>query len=159
MHWPYGWAPLAGGITGIIIFYSVLFYNKPQKRRLDYAKLFLLISFLLHYSFRVFHLQYGHLFTTFFQVAFILFLILYVRDVLFPQEVEGKSDPADTTKKSVHAGVLYLLYGIAAIGIILGAQFKILHWKFGFITGNILLTAGLLAAALSVLIGSSNSKS
>ncbi len=153
MHWPYPWILLVSGTLGISIFYSLRFSVKHPKTLLDYSKLFLLIAFLFHYIFRVFHLAYGYVFTTLTQFAFVLFLILYVRDVLFLKEYNDDDHPNESSKNSFQKGLSYLLYGTAAIGIIIGAQFKILHWEFGFITGNVLLTIGLLAAAVAVVLG------
>lgn len=153
MHWPYAGTLLLSGILGIGVFYSMRFAQKPSKTLLDGAKLFLLLAFLTHYVVRVFHLSYGHWFTTIAQVAFVLFLILYVREVLFIDTHEEHTRSPKSKKRAISKGLSYPLYGTAALGIIPGAQFKILYWEFGWITGNILLIVGLLAAAESVLIG------
>lgn len=144
---------LVTGVLGIIIFYGIRFAQRRTKTLLEWSKLFLLIAFLTHYVFHVFHLGFSPLMTSITQFAFVLFLILYIRQVLF---MEGKSDgpQAANTAKATHSKVLrYLLYGTATVGIIVGAQFKILHWQFGWVTGDVLLTMGLLAVAVTVIMG------
>jgi len=152
LHWMYAGHILVVGCLGIGIFYSLRFYQKKPKALLDYFRLSMLIFFLFHYLIRVFHLPYDSIFRILFQLSFVLFLILYIRDVLFlkPKMTEN-NNPQDYVKSKIQA-LTYLLYGIATIGVVLGSLFKILHWEFGFINGNMLLTIGLLAAAISVFI-------
>jgi len=153
MHWPYGWVLLVAGIVGLAIFYSVHFYTKSPKRLFDYTKLILLISFLIHYAIRVFHLQYGYIFRLVFQATLILTIILYVKDVLIPPNSTEENTPKKR-KQAINSGISYLLYGIATLGILIGAQFKILHWEFGGVTGNTLLVVGLLAVVVALLLDS-----
>ncbi len=153
MHWPFPGVLLFVGVTGIVIFYSIQFFQKQPKTLLDYSKLALLISFLIYYLLQVLHLPYSYIFRIATQIALVVFIILYIRHVLF---LRGSMDDGlsnETKKSSIKKKLSYLLYGIAAIGIILGAQFKILHWEFGFLTGDILLIIGLVAATAAVLIG------
>ncbi len=152
MHWPYSWFLLICGILGIAICYTLQFIQRQPKSLLDYSKLFLLNAFLFHYIFRVFHLPYGYIFTTIAQFALVLFLVLYARHLLFLKEYDNESNTA-SKKNSIQKGLSYLLYGIAAIGIIVGALFKILHWEFSIINGDVLLTAGILATTIVVVLG------
>ncbi len=154
MHWSGASVLLLTGGIGIAIFYSLRFLQKNPKSFLDYTKLFLLLSFLLHYTFRVFHLAYGYLFTMGTQLGLLLFLIAYVREVLYPKENTLEVEGTQASKTVNRKGVSTLLYGLSAIGIIVGALLKILHWEFYFITGNMLLFVGLLAAAIAVLFPS-----
>jgi len=158
MHWPHGWLLFVIGILGTAVFYSISFYHKSPKRLFDYSKILLLISFLLHYIIKVLHLPHGHYFRIAFQIFLITTLVLCVRDVLFPGENTEEQTP-ENRKQTLNNGLSYLLYGIAAIGILVGAQIKILHWEIGFITGNMLLTIGLIAIIASLFIGKTNSKS
>jgi len=41
-----------------------------------------------------------------------------------------------------------LAYGLGASVVILGALFKLLHWEVGFLTGNVMLAAGLITEAI-----------
>lgn len=159
MRWPYSPLVLILGLLGIAVFYSLQFYQNQPKQLLDYARLILLTSFLLHYIFRVFHLEHGYIFTAIMQLTFVVFLILYGRDVLFIQSDAIDDDVPITKTKVRQKALTYLLYGLATVGILIGALFKILHWQFGFVNGNILLTIGLLAAAGSVFVGASPEES
>lgn len=145
------------GTLGVMIFYSLQFHQKKQKSVLDYSKLFLLIAFSFHYIFRVLHWSYGYVFTFIFRGALVLIVVSYFYDVLF-----DKSDaiPNDTlTTQSIRRNKLsHLLYVLTGIGITVGAFFKILHWQFGFINGEILLIFGLCCAILSVFMPSNKSE-
>lgn len=141
------------GALGIIIFYSLRFALKRPKKLLDYSKLFLVTTFIIQYVLRVFHRSFGGIFSLLAQIALVIFMVLLVRDVFFVKDQSEKFDHETNPNKSFKKGLNYLLYAIAAIGIIVGASVKILHWQFGFINGNVLLTIGLLAAALSVIRG------
>jgi len=139
MHWPYGWAVHITGILGIAIFYTLRVVQKPPRTFLDYSRLALLIFFLLHYAFRVYHLPYG-------------FIFLYIRDVLFIRKDFEEDEHGKNVISSRKTAIAYLLYSIAAFGIVTGVLFKILHWEFGLVNGGVLLTTGLLAATISVFI-------
>ncbi|TMM58355.1 hypothetical protein FEE95_02690 [Maribacter algarum] len=158
MHWPYPGVLLLTGTLGIAIFYSLRFSQKHPKTLLDYSKLFLLIAFLFHYKFKVFHLAYGYIFTTIMQVAFVLLISAHIREVWF-LDTDADTDEIDSPSvksKPRQRALSYLLYSLAGIGIFMGYFFKILRWEFGFINGNVLLTIGLLAAAITVLLGASS---
>lgn len=156
LHWMFAAQILISGCVGIAIFYALHFYQKQPKEILDYSRLALVIFFLFHYVIRVFHLPYGSIFQTLFQLSFVFFLVLHIRDVLFSkQKIEENSHHKEQVKTEYKL-LTYLLYGIAAFGVVLGSLFKILHWNFGFLNGNILLTIGLLATAISVFMGGNN---
>ena len=154
LHYAFAAELLVIGVIGIVIFYGISFYQKQQKTLLDYAKVFLLISFLAHYLFRILHLQFGYVFTYIFQGALILFIIAYVMDILL--DVDSANDENNgaepNTKRSKITNLLYTLTGICVIS---GAFLKIMHWQFGFINGTILLITGLLMAVISLVIPSS----
>lgn len=151
MHWQYSEFILITAVGGILVFYSIWFYKKANKRWLDYGKLFLAISFIFHYLFRVLHLNYSYIFTNIFRIALVLFIITYVKYVFFPEDVSSELEEKNpTSKKKIYS---IILNSIAVVCIILGAQFKILHWEFGFLNGNILLSVGLAAVTISLLIG------
>ncbi|WP_201799462.1 GldL-related protein [Zobellia amurskyensis] len=150
MHWQYSEVLLVIAVGGIALFYSIWFSKKSSKEWLDYAKLFLLISFLLHYLFKVLHLNYGFVFSFIFKLALVAFIIIYLKNQFFTQK-----DSHLESKKPASQKKLYTIWlnTMAAVCIIMGAQFKILHWEFGLINGHLLLTVGLIAAALSILTG------
>ena len=157
-HWMYAGPILIIGCLGIGVFYSLRFFQKEEKDLLDYFRLAMIILFLFHYVIRVFHLPYGIVFRSLFQLSFLLFLILYIRDIFFVKPELKANSNKEGRAKAKNEAFTYLLYGIASIGIVMGSLFKILHWAFGFINGDILLTIGLLAAAVSVFMGSSSLK-
>tara|TARA_R110002051_G_scaffold153510_5_gene225957 strand:- start:37913 stop:38578 length:666 start_codon:yes stop_codon:yes gene_type:complete len=151
MHWPFAEIILIIAAVGISLFYSIWFYLKTNKTWLDYAKLFLLISFLLHYLFRVLHLNYGYIFSYIFRVALVLFIIAYIKDTFFSNEDSSQlTESQPNLKRKIFS---IIINTIAVLCIIIGAQLKILHWEFGFINGNILLAVGFVAASLSIILG------
>jgi len=152
MHWPYDWQVHILGILGIAVFYTIRFVQMPPKALLDYSRLSLLIFFLLHYTFRVYHLPYGYVFTVLTQLSLLIVIIFYVRDVLFLRKEFEEIDDGQTVISSRKKAIAYLFYSVAAFGTVIGVIFKILHWEFGFINGGVLLIIGLLAATISVLI-------
>ncbi len=158
LHWAGAPILFVGGCIGIVVFYSTQFYRKKPKRLLDYSKFFLLLSFLFHYTFRVLHLKYGHVFTILTQLALLVFLILYVHDVLFSEHDHSENNASQLLRRPGRKAISYLLNGLATMGIIIGALLKILHWEFNFVNGNLLLCIGLLAAATSVIMGSTDTK-
>ncbi|MEM9647155.1 MAG: hypothetical protein AAF969_01655 [Bacteroidota bacterium] len=151
LHWPFAPSLLAVGIVGIGFFYAIRFYQKRNKELMDYSKLVLVITFLLHYSFRIFHLAYGIIFTYAFQFSVLIFLILYFKDVFFSRE-ESSSESMGKTGSKTKITLTYFLYALAGIGIIVGSTVKILHWQFGIVNGDFILSVGLISAAISVFI-------
>ncbi len=153
MHWPLPGMILFTGVIGIIIFYGLQFFQKQQKTLLGYSKLALLISFLIYYLLQVLHLPYSYFFRILTQIALLAVVLVFIRDVLFMKPSNSKESANELQKSSLQKRLSYVLYEIAAVGIIVGAQFKILHWEFGFITGQILLIIGFVAATAAVLLG------
>ncbi len=157
LHYAFAAELLVIGVIGIALFYGITFYQNQHKTVLDYAKVFLLVSFLTHYLFRIFHLQFGHIFTFIFQGALLLFIIAYVMDVLSDSNAsDGDEDRSEPTSK--RNKVTTLLQTFAGICIISGAFLKILHWQIGIVNGTTLLIIGLLFGLASLLIptGTSN---
>ncbi len=157
MHWPFAMVLLLCGCAGIALSYALRFYNKQPKRLLDYTKLLLLIFFLFHYTFKIFHWSYGSIFTRLTQIFLVISVLLYIRDVFFIEPNQENIDPPEKMKRK-NETLSYFLYGIAAFGIIVGAQFKILHWEFNFINGNVLLAIGLLAVIASLFISTNDTE-
>ncbi len=151
MHWQFSEVLLIIAISGIAVFYGIWFSLKTPKQWLDYAKLFLLISFLFQYLFSVLHLNYGFIFSYIFKIALVVFIIVYIKNQFF--SLNDTSKPVG--KRQVPKKKFYsiILNTIAVLCIVIGAQFKILHWEFGLINGNILLSVGLVSAAISIVIG------
>lgn len=157
MHWPYGWVAIAIGAFGIGVNYCIIFVRKKPKSLLDYTQLFLLLSFFVHYTLRVFHLSYAYIFTTITQLFLVLFIILYLKDTLFTdRKIEVNHD--ESSKKNKSKTIIYLLYGIAITSILIGSLFKILHWGFGFINGTSLFIFGIILIVILLLLGDSYSK-
>jgi hypothetical protein len=151
MHWQYSEVLLIIAVSSIAIFYLIRFSLKTPKQWLDYAKLLLLISFLFQYLFGVLHFNYGSIFSYIFKIALVVFIIAYLKDQFFSQDDTSKSvGKRPVSKKKFYS---IILNTIAVLSIIIGAQFKILHWEFGLINGNILLSVGLVAAAISIITG------
>ena len=151
MHWQYSEALLIIAVSGIALFYSIWFSLKTPKQWLDYAKLFLLISFLFQYLFGVLHLNYASIFSYIFKIALVVFIIVYLKDQFF--SLNDTSKPVGKRPAQKKKFYSIILNTIAILCIVVGAQFKILHWEFGLINGNILLSVGLVAAAISIVIG------
>ncbi|WP_422350077.1 GldL-related protein [Flagellimonas sp.] len=151
LHWPFAPTILAAGIVGIGVFYAIRFYQKRRKTLMDYSKLALVITFLLHYSFRIFHLAYGTIFTYTFQCCLLVFLILYFKDVFFSSG-QSTLETTDNKESKTKYQLKYFLYALAGVGIIVGSIVKILHWQFGIINGDFILVVGLVSAAISVFI-------
>ena len=47
---------------------------------------------------------------------------------------------------------LLILFFVAMILVVIGALFKIMHWEFAGITGNTLLSIGLLSEAIVIVL-------
>ncbi|WP_282049847.1 GldL-related protein [Maribacter aquivivus] len=151
MHWQYSDILLIVAVVGITLFYSIWFYKKSTKIGLDYAKFFLLSSFIFQYLFKILHLKYGFIFSHLFRISLVVFIIVYVKDIFFSENVSSElEEKQPTSKKKIYS---IILNTITVLCIIIGAQFKILHWEFGWINGNILLTVGLVTATISIIFG------
>ena len=149
MHWPYGWPLIAIGAVGTVLFHSIQFYQKQHRAPLDYSRLLLIVSFSFYYLFRIFQLQYDAVLIILLKAAVAAFLILYVKDILFPnpQNDQSNSLPSHFCRENLS----HLLSDLATVYIVVASLFKILHWEFGIINGNVLLIIGLLTALVSLL--------
>ncbi len=152
MHWYGGAILLVTGCLGIAIFYSLRFSQKKDRSFLDHAKLFVLLSFLLHYSFNVFHWPYGYLFTILAQFGLLLLLIAYVCEVFYLREGTAETEEKKGSKIIFQKRITRILQGLGTITIIAGALLKILHWEVYFVTGNMLLFIGLSVTAVVILL-------
>ncbi|MDB4291846.1 hypothetical protein N9954_00450 [Maribacter sp.] len=157
MHWPYGWPLIAIGAVGTVLFHSIQFYQKQDRAPLDYSRLLLIVSFSLYYLFSIFQLQYGAIFIVLIKAALVAFLILYVKEILFPSSENGPGN--SLLDHFGRENLSYLLSDLATVYIVVASLFKILHWEFGIINGNVLLVIGLLSALVSILASPKDLKS
>ena len=146
------WPLIILGAAGMVIFHTIQFYQKQRKSPLDYSRLLLIVSFSCNYIFSIFQLPHGHILTSLTKTALVAFLVLYIKEILFtPQENSQNS-------LSMHhfgaENLSHLLADLATVYIVIASLFKILHWEFGIINGNVLLIIGLLTALVSFLAGS-----
>ena len=148
LHWNFSKPIMIIGLGSIAASYTVLFYLKKSKRALDYSKLTLIVTFILQYGFRVFHWKYATVFNIFFQVALVLFIVFYIRELFLDKNSNDDSNNFNLTTNSKKENLQYLLYSISGIAIITGAIFKIIHFNYG----NELLIIGLILAAITVLM-------
>ena len=146
------WPLILLGAFGMVTFHSIDFFQKQNKSTLDYLRQLLIVAFLGNSLFSVFQFEYANILTIVTKTILIIFLIAYIKEVLFSVE------------KSIQEGNLFsfidteklsrILADISTIYIIVASFLKILNWKAGIINANFLLVVGLLAALTSILTSS-----
>ncbi len=143
LHVSYASPILLIGLAGVLFLYPLHFLKKRKKRFLDYAKLAFVVFWVLHYTFRVFHWNYGDIFTLLAQLSLVVLAIAFLYNKFSGDKETSKTERWET-----------LLYSIAGVCIVLGVILSILHWPYG----NFLLILGLVAAGVSVVLGATSSK-
>ena len=145
------------GVLGMVVFHSLQFFQKQDKAPLDYARYLLIVSFSCNYTINILALSYGEILTVFTKTALILFLMLYIKKILF------------SLKESAQDGFLlpnirtenlsYQLADLATVYIVIASLFKILNWEFGLLNANVLLVIGLFSALISIVATTKNVES
>ncbi|MFS4493268.1 hypothetical protein [Maribacter sp. 2308TA10-17] len=143
------WPLIMIGVVGMVVFHSIQFYQKQHRVPLDYSRLLLIVSFSCNYIVSILHLPFGHILTILTKTALIAFVLFYVKEIIaILQEIvqSGLLLQSFGTEK-----LSYLLADLATVYIVIASLFKILHWEFGVINGNVLLVIGLFTAIFSIL--------
>ena len=141
------------GAAGMVIFLGMQLYQKEQRVPLDYIRLLLIVSFSLNYGVNLLGLPYGFVFALITKLALVMFLVLYIKNMLSSYQEIAQNDNfplSDFSRESLS----YILADLATVYIVIASLFKILHWDFGILNGNVLLVIGLFSALISVLTSS-----
>jgi hypothetical protein len=152
------WPLIILGAVGMVIFHSIQFFQKLDRSPLDYARHLLIVSFSCNYIISILHLPYGgHVLTILTKTALIIFLLLYVKNILVSYKDHTQNNlllqNISTEKLS------FILADLATVYIVIASLFKILHWEFGIINANFLLIIGLFSALISILASPRNIES
>jgi hypothetical protein len=78
LHWPFASPLIITGIFFILIFYSIHFYGKPDKIKLDYFKLIVLFLILNCRMIKIFHFPYGWEIEYMSRFIFLIFILYYI---------------------------------------------------------------------------------
>jgi len=147
LHWEFeflnGNSLLGIGMGLILVFYPIRFYLKKSKSYLDISKLLLVLFFVLNFLFTIYHLQYRNIIAFIGQLAFLNFIVAYIVHVFKREKGSSKTQILSS-----------LLYGVAVVGVLLGATLKIFQWK----SGTPILIIGLIAAIISFVLGMNKTK-
>jgi GldL N-terminal domain len=119
MHWPYRDWIMTTGFSLVAILYPFRFFKKEQKKILDYAKLFFVVSWAIYGIFSILHLPYKMGFEIARSVSFIFWIVMEGVNYLTKRERKEY--------RVLHI-VSYVLVSISAALIFIGALFKIMHW-------------------------------
>ena len=139
MHWPYAQQLMLIASVSISLLYTIRFFNKTQKQKLDYIKLALVLVWVFSYLNEVFHLFY---FPYILEVClFFLFAWWCIADG-FSYFKNRKFKKNKVTK------VIYTtLKVVTIVFLVFGMLFKIQHWAYGselFVLGVLLLCSVLI---------------
>lgn len=134
MHWSYASQLLLIGSVSIGLLYTIRFFYKREKSKLDYVKLALILLWVFNYLIKVFHLFY---------VPYIFEILLLIL-IIYWFIVEGMSYFINRKfkKNRFLKVVYYILIGLTMFAQFLGIIFKIQHWPYGsllFIIGILML--------------------
>lgn len=140
MYWPYAHQLILIGNCLILVLYTIRFFYKNEKGRLDYVKLGLVMLWVFSYLNQAFHLlDFPYIFEIVLATLFIWWLI-----------EEGFS--YFTNRKLKNSKVLktfyYTLIIITSVLLVFGLLFKTMHWPFG----ALLFTLGILFLSLVILV-------
>lgn len=140
MHWPYAnILMLIGGVL-IGILYTIRFFFKKEKSKLDYIKLAMILVWVFSYLVKAFHLFYVP------YVFEVLLLILFIYWFL----VEGIYYLKNRTyrKNKFLKAIYYFFIVLTILTLFFGVIFKIQHWPYG----AILFTLGALQANILLIL-------
>lgn len=138
------------GVTGMVVFNTIQFFQKNQKSVLDYSRHFLILSFTGIYVSNLFSLPYLQALTIITKFTLIAFLLVYVKKMMV-----SFKDITDNNMLLLNSfareDVSFILADLATVYIVIASLFKILHWEIGIINANVLLVIGLFSALISIL--------
>ena len=143
------WPLIILGATGMVFFHTLQILQKQNRGTLDYSRHLLIMAFSFNYIFSILNLPYSQAFTVLTQVALVAFLILYLKEIVFPHLENSQDNLLQFDFNSENLS--YILADLATVYIVIASLFKILHWEFGILNANVLLIIGLCSALISVL--------
>lgn len=138
------------GALGMIISLSLQLVQKEQRTLLDYARLFLILSFSGNYLGSLLEVSYAPLLMLMTKLALIIFLLLYIRKILMSFQDITQNNGLWLSGLG-RDNLSYILADLATVYIVVASMFKILHWEIGVLNGNVLLSIGLFTALISLL--------
>lgn len=143
------WSLIILGAVGMVIFHSIQLIQKQDRSPLDYARHLLIISFSSNYIMSTLQLPYGHLLVILTKTALILFLSLYIKNILtsFLANAQRNLLLPHVSRENLS----HILADLAIVYIVIASLFKILHWEFGILNANVLLMIGIFTAVISIL--------
>lgn len=146
------WPLIIIGTGGMVLFHTIQFFQKQHRLPLDYSRMLLIVSFSCNYVFSILSLPYSDALTLLTKAALIAFLVLYIKKNMFSHQENTQNNLL--LPNFCRENLSYLLADLATIYIVIASLFKILHWEFGIINGNVLLVIGLVTALVSILASS-----
>ena len=151
------WILIILGAVGMVIFHSVQFYRKQNRVPLDYARHLLIVSFSCNFIISILHLPFGYALTVLTKTALIIFLLLYIKNILSSFIANTQNDllVPNISKENLS----FILADLAIVYIVIASLFKILHWEFGIVNADFLLVVGLFTALISILTSPKNVES
>lgn len=143
------WSLIILGAVGMVIFHSIQLVQKQDRSPVDYARHLLIISFSSNYIISTLQLPYGYLFVILTKTALILFLSLYIKNILstFLANTHNNLLLPHISRENLS----HILADLAIVYIVIASLFKILHWEFGILNSNVLLMIGIFTAIISIL--------
>ena len=151
------WYLIILGAVGMILFHSIQFFQKKDRSPLDFARHLLIVSFSSNYIISILQLPFGHVLTVLTKTALIIFLLLYIKNILssFLENSQNNLLLPNLSRESLS----YILADLAIVYIVIASLFKILNWEFGIVNANLLLVIGLFTALVSILASPKNAAS
>lgn len=151
------WILIILGAVGMVIFHSVQFYRKQNRVPLDYARHLLIVSFSCNFIISILHLPFGYALTVLTKTALIIFLLLYIKNILssFIENTQNDLLLPNISRENLS----FILADLAIVYIVIASLFKILHWEFGIVNADVLLVVGLFTALISILTSPKNVES
>jgi hypothetical protein len=146
------WSLIILGAVGMVIFHSIQFFRKQDRIPLDYARHLLIVSFSCNFIISILDLPFGYALTVLTKTALIIFLLLYIKNILssFIENTQNDFLLPNISRENLS----FILADLAIVYIVIASLFKILHWEFGLLNADVLLVVGLLSALISILASS-----
>lgn len=140
MHWSYAEQLMAIGSCAIMVLYTIRFFYKNEKVRLDYIKLILVVLWVFSYcnqALHLFNLPY------YFEIAVLVLFVWW----LIEEGVSYFSHRKLKENKGIKL-CYYLLIILTICCLVFGTLFKIQHWPYG----ALLFTFGTLFLCITLII-------
>lgn len=138
----------------MVIFHSIQFFRKQDRIPLDYARHLLIVSFSCNFIISILDLPFGYALTVLTKIALIIFLLLYIKNILssFIENTQNDFLLPNISRENLS----FILADLAIVYIVIASLFKILHWEFGLLNADVLLVVGLFSALVSILASPKN---